>query len=153
MSNTTIETLVAEYNKVKEEFVEKSKNALRTAFKEFFASNPDIDQITWAQYTPYFNDGDPCIFRVNDMFFTLDEEHVDLSEIRYPDDDEKCYGTFFWSAGGKNIDPVAVYRKTFEDFVNQVSVLPDEIFMNSFGDHVSVIASKDGFDVQEYEHD
>lgn len=153
MSNAVIENLVAEYNKTKAEFVEKSKNAMRSAFNEFFASNPDIDQITWTQYTPYFNDGDPCIFRVNDMTFTLAKDEVDLSEISYPDDDEKCYGAFFWDDGGKRIDPIPGYRKLFDKFVRQVSVLPDEIFMNSFGDHVSVIANKDGFDVQEYDHD
>ena len=31
--------------------------------------------------------------------------------------------------------------------------MPDEIFLNAFGDHVKVIANKDGFDVQEFEHD
>ena len=40
-----------------------------------------------------------------------------------------------------------------QPFVAAVQKLPDEIFLDAFGDHVRVIATKDGFDVQEYDHD
>lgn len=152
MSATSIETLVAEYTKTKDEFMEKSKNAMRTAFKEFFDANPDIDQITWTQYTPYFNDGDPCVFGLNDMNFTLAKDEVDLGD-GYPYDGDKCYGSRFWDDHGKRTDPIPDLRAAFRAFVKQVYTLPDEIFLNAFGDHVRVIANKDGFDVQEYEHD
>ncbi|MBD2201808.1 hypothetical protein H6G33_10655 [Calothrix sp. FACHB-1219] len=39
---------------------------------------PDsIVGITWTQYTPFFNDGDPCTFRVNDpQWITKAEENI-----------------------------------------------------------------------------
>lgn len=151
--STSIETLVAEYTKTKEEFVEKSKNAMRTAFNEFFDANPDIDKITWTQYTPYFNDGDPCVFGVQEMYFTLDKDEVDINELDYQDEEYRCYSDFFWDDNGKRFDPVAEYRAEFKKFTQQIGKLPDEIFLNTFGDHVRVIASRSGFDVQEYEHD
>ena len=126
-----------------------SSKAARVAFSEFFESNPDIDQIVWTQYTPYFNDGDPCIFGVNDMFFTLAKDKVDLSDLRHPDDEENCHGTYYY---GEN-DPIASQRKKFSNFVKQIGDLPDEIFLSAFDDHVRVVASKNGFDTQEYDHD
>lgn len=149
MSSTSIETLVADYTKTKAEFTEKAKNAIRTAFNEFFQTNPDIGQITWTQYTPYFN-GEPCVFGFNEMYFTLAKDKVDLSEIRYTDDDDRCYGSTFW--GGK-VDPIKDYRAAFKAFEKLINIIPDEIFLNAFDDHVRVIANKDGFDVQEYDHD
>lgn len=40
---------------------------LEQAFKDFFVANPQIESIYWTQYTPYFNDGDICRFRINDF--------------------------------------------------------------------------------------
>src|SRR5580700_546590 len=103
--STSIESLVAEYTKVKEDFIEKSKNAMRTAFKEFFEANPDIDQVTWLQYTPYFNDGDACVFGVRDKYFTLAKDAVDLSDDGHPEDEYNCYGSWYWDYNGKRPDP------------------------------------------------
>jgi hypothetical protein len=151
--STSIEALSKEFTKFKTEFTEKAKDAMRVAFKEFFEANPDIDQIAWTQYTPYFNDGDACVFGVNEMGFTLAKDKVDLSEVDYPDEEGNFYESSFWNGEGKYTDPVSEYRKLFSAFVGQVTSLPDEIFLNAFGDHVRVIANKDGFDVQEYSHD
>ena len=50
--------------------------AVRELLQEFFAANPTIAAVKWAQYTPYFNDGDPCIFRVGDPQIKLVREFV-----------------------------------------------------------------------------
>jgi hypothetical protein len=145
-----IKTLVAEYNKTKKEFMEKARNALRGAFNEFFDANPEIGQVVWTQYTPYFNDGDECVFSVHDMFFnfvTFDGEPED-----YEDDDADCYGASFYSYKGET-DPISEQRAAFKNFTHAIRGLPDEIFKDSFGDHVKVIANRDGFNIQEYEHE
>lgn len=33
--------------------------------KDLFISIPEVSSFSWNQYTPYFNDGDECVFRVN----------------------------------------------------------------------------------------
>ena len=150
--SSLIENLVAEYNKTKKEFMEKAQNALRGAFNEFFETNPEIGQVVWTQYTPYFNDGDECVFGVNDMFFTLSTFEGEPQD--YEDDDAGCYGASFYSYNNANdADPVAKQRAAFRGFTNVIRTIPDEIFKNSFGDHVKVIANRDGFNVEEYEHD
>ena len=146
-----IDQLAAEHKKFKEEFTEKAKNAMRSAFSVFFTENPTVTKIVWTQYTPYFNDGDPCVFGVNDMYFSLNTDPE-----RDPDDDndeDNMHGNWFYDNGGKLVDPVAPQRATFVAFTKSVSTLPDEIFLDAFGDHVRVIATITGFDVQEYEHD
>ena len=32
------------------------------------AAAPEIAALRWRQYTPYFNDGEPCTFSVNDLY-------------------------------------------------------------------------------------
>lgn len=36
--------------------------------KRIFDATPVYDRITWSQYTPYFNDGDVCEFRVHGVY-------------------------------------------------------------------------------------
>ena len=36
---------------------------IHAAFVEAFQDAPKVAGFTWVQYTPYFNDGDPCVFR------------------------------------------------------------------------------------------
>jgi hypothetical protein len=150
--SSLINDLVTDYNKTKKEFTAKARDAMRGAFTEFFGANPDIDRIAWTQYTPYFNDGDECIFGLTDMFFTLVKDKTDLSDCSYEDDVEGAYGSSWWSGDGED-DPIAEQRAVFALFKKEITTLPDEIFKNAFGDHVKVIASREGFDVEEYEHD
>ena len=86
--------------------------AVRELLQEFFAANPTIAAVKWAQYTPYFNDGDPCIFRVGDPqiklvreFVPADSANDSSSETQssnntdYDEDDEDNDGfIYIWSA-------------------------------------------------------
>jgi hypothetical protein len=39
-----------------------------------------VESVRWTQYTPYFNDGEPCVFGANDCYVKLagaDEEAGD----------------------------------------------------------------------------
>jgi len=53
------------------------KKELQAAFNEaaqaFFVQAPDGTTLTWCQYTPYFNDGDPCTFRVNKLSALIED--------------------------------------------------------------------------------
>jgi hypothetical protein len=56
---------------LQKELTEFSKKGFSEVFREFFDKNPQIENIFWRQYTPYFNDGEPCEFSVHDVSFTL----------------------------------------------------------------------------------
>lgn len=156
-----IEELVDRYNVELDAFQKKGKELMLETFKEFFVSNPTIKTIVWNQFTPYFNDGDECVFSVNDMVFSTKEiDHI-------PDNpDEDNQGSDFQGDGlydyqeinGKWIHvPIEgekfAQRKVFGEFHQLIRTLPDEIFMSVFGDHKKILATIDGFDVEDCEHD
>ena len=139
--STDIMALVEDYKKSKAEFSDKAQEAMRTAFKDFFDVNPNIEMIAWTQYTPFFNDGDPCVFGVADMYFSLVGEKIDL--VGYLDD----------SGMHSEYDDKVDEAKTFKKFVQEIGTIPDEIFLDAFGDHVRVAATRKGFDTEDYDHD
>lgn len=46
-------------------------------------AHPEVTGIAWTQYTPYFNDGDPCVFSVGEPYFSF--QGVNVSEDTYFD--------------------------------------------------------------------
>ena len=97
----------------------------------------NIDSFTWQQYTPYFNDGDACVFgvyaddpKINGMDYYEAGDYVAYNDPRYE-------------------EMQAPYRRIVK-FVNEFSE-EDLLFM--FGDHVEVTVSRDGIEVDDYDHD
>lgn len=99
-----LDRLIKVVEDAKREIQEKGASALKELFSEFFKAHPEARSIVWTQYTPYFNDGEPCVFGVGDL-----ELRVDDSTAVAPDayaaykaeghdhddtDDNGCYGSF-----------------------------------------------------------
>jgi hypothetical protein len=129
----------------------------RALFKEIisyvFEKNPNINSIKWIQYTPYFNDGDECVFSVHEPSFTNAVEDDDLDNISYGEyngDNEDIFSYYAYRAEDNKdvIDPESIIM--FNDFVMHEV---EDILRDMFGDHVEVIATREGFKVQEYDHD
>lgn len=57
---------IAELNKQRREIL---AGEFKKIFTLFFETFPQVKGITWTQYTPYFNDGEECIFRVGETYF------------------------------------------------------------------------------------
>lgn len=71
-----LEHLNASLNAQIAELVQQLRNnaqqLVQEATKEFFVKYSDrVEYIFWTQYTPYFNDGEACEFRVGDICITL----------------------------------------------------------------------------------
>ena len=47
---------------------------IEQAAQELFKIAPEIDHVYWTQYTPFFNDGEPCSFNVHDFYYVLEGE-------------------------------------------------------------------------------
>ena len=56
-------SLKSRYDKMVKGFKEED---FKGWFTEFFALYPMVTTIRWTQFTPYFNDGEPCVFSVNE---------------------------------------------------------------------------------------
>src|SRR5277367_3878309 len=63
-----LRTKIAEARKTMEE---TAKGCFTEMSADLFAENPTLMGFSWNQYTPYFNDGDECVFRCNSDYPTL----------------------------------------------------------------------------------
>lgn len=164
--------LVEQQRELAKKFQETAQSLFKETTKEFFDNNPAVKAVVWTQYTPFFNDGEVCVFRVNDPTFT-NAEGEDLNEVspygEYEGDNEKVWAIEAWSL--KNLydesrDWLEGTRQAIKEsgsvinieLCNQfekmiTSIDFEDVMRAMFGDHVKVIATKDGFDVEEYDHD
>ena len=116
-----------QYDAAVEAAKKSGQDASKEVFKEFFEQFPEVDKIQWTQYTPYFNDGDACTFGVNKPDFILDDGNVVSS----------------WYGDGK---------KYVTDSLR--ALFGFELLMESvFGDHVEVTVTRQGIEIDEYDHD
>lgn len=167
---TEIKEVVNKYTKDMDDFKRKGEDALRKAFKIFFDENPTVTAFTWTQYTPYFNDGDECVFGVHDMYYSTSVMNKDEWEAHKPESEEEGEEIKWYSAWNKPEVPSAQrvdqlktadteradiekVHENFKAFSKETSLLPDELWKMVFGDHIEILATREGFEVEEYNHD
>ncbi len=99
---------------------------LKIKFLEVFRDFPDIKNFSWTQYTPYFNDGEPCNFSVHTYNIEINEN---------------------WNLEDK-------YSKAVSLIENALTTIDEDTMMRLFGDHVKVTVHWDGnIEINEYAHD
>lgn len=154
-----VESLVVKFNEVKKTFMEEVKENFNQFTKEIFERHPVLTEFRWNQYTPYFNDGDTCEFSANVDYLYVNGEHED--ELKCLDEKNIVeYGRWDRNLGeyiGRVEEPNPEYNKELAIAVIEVKemlkLIPKELYLNMFGDHVEVIVTKEGIEVEEYNHD
>ena len=151
--------LFDELTALKEAYDEKLANegedAVKELFKEFFDKYPRAESITWRQYTPYFNDGDPCYFSVHEMTLEMnegEEETDEETDEEVDEDEDEDYGDGEYDSYSLSRSDNPDLKQMGED-LGELEGIPDDVLEHVFGDHVKVTATRDGFDVTEYSHD
>ena len=107
-----------------------ARAALVADFRAVFEKHPDVKHILWRQYTPYFNDGEPCVFRVRDVYVFTGAD----GEDDYEGDWKHPANKDLPDVGGNGTE---------------------DLLLAMFGDHVKVTLKRDAadFEVDEYDHD
>jgi hypothetical protein len=138
--------LMAEYKEAKKRAkaaIESANAIVKDAFLEaanvIFDKYPNLESFSWYQYTPYFNDGDECVFRAN----------TEYPEVTFTD------GTSLDTNDGDDENPadeakVAKEIKAVEDFLAQFE---EEDYRQMFDDHSRITVTRKGIDQEEYSHD
>lgn len=140
--------------------------------KALFEQFPTLKSFSWTQYTPYFNDGDECVFSAGTDYPTVclttskpsndeGEDFVDEDDEFEDDDDYVSIYGVVKTEDGKYLDKYAAMeeitdqRKIITYEVSQfLQEFQDDSLKMMFGDHVRVIVNRDGTVEQEdYEHD
>lgn len=139
---------LAEFNKKKLDLISELKRDFVPMFSEDFEKSKRIDSFGWRQYTPYFNDGDECIFRVNTDYIYINEE--DAEEIEWLGSDFDYKTKKYTPTSETDVTEFEVYRSIKE----KLSAIPEDFFKDIFGDHVEITIHRDGrVETEEYDHD
>jgi hypothetical protein len=138
---------VAEKNNEQIKKLQQESAALvKPLLQSFVKEHPQVKQVKWVQYTPYFNDGEACEFGVHSFGFYFDGDDLDDSRYEF-----ELYGEYDKYFKKKE----ACSRETYEACLalerelNQVG----DALLTLFGDHVEVIVTESGVEVEEYDHD
>lgn len=158
---------INELNAVKAEAVKVIRDNFKDIFMDFFNKYPDVAEASWLQYTPYFNDGDACYFGVHDLAFItkgdMDADGNPMNEDYYYGEIPRGFHYQYTPNGhrrvngftqeeidaGYTLEMLDDFQKLRESF----SSIPEEIFLELFGDHARVVVTREGVSVEEYDHD
>lgn len=122
---TTLKGMIEEKNKFFKEIEEKFK----TGVKEVFEAVPELQEIKWQQWTPSFNDGDPCENHVGEVGLFL-EAHEDNNPDDGIDPDKE-----------ESLSPES--KELLNNFMREFSAL-DDLLENIFGTNVQITIGRDG---------
>jgi hypothetical protein len=149
-----------EIKKLKKDFQQTAKNIFFEMSKDIFNDHPKLESFGWSQYTPYFNDGDTCIFRANTEYIKINEEDVDDSDW-ISENNVISWG--IWDRVNKTYDgrveePNPNYDKDLAEATSEVKEFLDhfdnDFYLSQFGDHSEITIKRSGeIVVDEYEHD
>ena len=128
--------------------------------KDFFTKNSDvIESFAWNQYTPYFNDGDATVFSANTDYIKVNDVYCDelenIQKIKVTN-----WGT--WNRETKKYDNRVEfenpnYDERLDNLVTEIKnflqLFDDDFYLSKYGDHTEITVTKNGVDVDEYDHD
>ena len=138
-----IKELSDELTKARTEYQQKAKSTFKEALTEFFAAYPDVLALRWNQYAPYFNDGEPCTFSVNEPELAYSAAEADDRDV--DDEDEEFDFT----------DSYDDYSKAATTIGELFGMLDNDTMEAAFGSDSQITVKRDGsIDVDSYgDHD
>lgn len=142
--SVSIATLMAKKAELDAELKTHAAEAMKAEFRQFFETNPECLALRWLQYTPYFNDGEPCEFGRNEISFKLSDT---------PADTEDDYGNQGFESGYTRDRRDLPSHKKVQAAVRALEKIDDAIYLIAFGDHAQVTVTREGFEIDEYSHD
>ena len=163
-------TAAAKYKELKSKMAAAKKQMEETAKKaftemsaEFFEENPAIVSFGWAQYTPYWNDGDVCVFSANTDYPVVTFKAKDGKVVKYDENAGEFteVGTAVVEDGIEYSEDASLdeaYGKEVEKHAKAVSKFlgnfEEEDLETMFGDHMQITVNRKGkVTTEEHEHD
>ncbi len=129
-------------------------------------NDPYITAFGWRQATPYFNDGEPCVFGAYGLWVRTAD---DLAPANNDEDDDEDgdnryligYSTHPSLGGQEGWGDSAHYSGTREVEWRRCQALSkaieggqfDDVLLDLFGDHAAITVRRTGIEIEFYEHD
>jgi hypothetical protein len=129
--------IIGEYQLYNDGFVEnqRSLDELKPILQALL-DDPEVARFGWVQYTPYFNDGDACVFGIHGCWVLPQADR---------DNDDFDHWEF---------EPNASSPQHWRDF--EKAIYSGEYFialLQTFGDPASITFDQDTIKMEYYEHD
>lgn len=165
INNNALEKLEQELDTIHKQIRAVGEKSLLEITNEFFKLNPGITAVYWKQYTPWFNDGDQCVFNVYDLECTnagnleLFLQNKDKYLGRHPKtwwNDTMSDLSNFWDKDMiKIMKEQGGYDETSCAELKKIFLPPrmNDILLSIFGDHVTVVITREGVKTMECEHE
>lgn len=135
--------------KLLSEFRNEATKLLETPFKDFMLENPEVKTIRFMAFTPYFNDGEECVYRIGEFTLELHDEFRKLwLEEKFANEkfDFKYEGHEDYLK--ESIPDAMRARKNLREFRKSMQL--NDLFKIVLGDHVKVEADLEGITVEPY---
>lgn len=145
-----LNALSAKVEELNKHLKEEGKKALDAAFQDFFTKYPEVEQLTFTAYTPWFNDGESCEYGVGELNawgsgrpggLTEDLPSVDSGDYPY-----EGHSVWFMK------DDACEFDQDIKILDKALDSLEDVVKM-TLGDHIRVTVTRKGMEIDEYEHD
>jgi hypothetical protein len=115
---------------------------------------PLIAEFGWQQYTPYFNDGDACVFGVRSLWVRTTEDSQDLDHWSLlAEDVHPTIGGRNWRTGQYEGEHEEISKKANDLDQAIQSGQFDDVLQEHFGDHAEITVTREGIEVEFYSHD
>lgn len=127
--------------------------------------DPTITEFGWRQYTPYFNDGEPCTFSAHGTWVrTADDTDADEDELEMWGHRTLGNVTTEWAENpenGRRERTGETYEGPDRARYDRCKALEkavegghfEHVLLDAFGDHAEITVRRDGIEVEFYEHD
>lgn len=156
-------THYAEMKRQRNEINAQLKAAAKDVFKEqskgLFDAHPLLESFSWTQYTPYFNDGEECVFRSNTAYpqIKICKQPSDAEgeePVKEEDEDNEFYDKRRYSGSHAILDyPNTPQEKAGCAVIDFLKTFDKDELREMFDNHVKVSVTRAGVDVDEYDHD
>jgi hypothetical protein len=140
-----------ELEALKKAHLEKSKLMFTDVAKSVFDKHPKLESFGWNQYTPYFNDGDECTFSANIDYVDINgENEYDSNVLQKTIYVQNAKGEYIETVNELYNPELAAAQNDVKEFLSNID---ESVLRDMFGDHVEVTVSRNGTEVEKYEHD
>lgn len=142
------ESIKSKMEEARKQLQDQARGVFHEEMQRIFASYPELMDVSWEQYTPYFNDGDVCYFSchgADEVYINCYGPNPEEPTIEVEDEYDNHYPKY---KGENNWQ-----QRAAEEVTALISSLGDDMMEHIFGDHVKVIVGRDKIVVEDYEHD
>jgi hypothetical protein len=151
-----IKEMINEFASMKKKLSEEVRTKLHSAFAPVFQKYPEIQAFGALAFTPYFNDGDVCEYSVHGLEVYIspviedgEGNPLDFEDEEYEDEEENLIEPY----EGQSLHHIdKKYKEDLKPLFDLFNAIPDEI-MNAAFDEGFIKITREGIEVEEYDHD